>query len=195
MRKLLAALLVVALTAAFFVGCGGSGDKDSTSVPPASASETPVESPDETPVESPEESVTVTFRQEGQADVVKTVVKGNALTDIPTPSAVKGYTVEWDTKDFGKIDADTVVNAVATANVYTITFDYGNSGFEGPATMTVTYDGNFKLPENQSASVAFKGVSWKIDDTDETLSEGKYTIDHNITVKFVYTEKSEFVEV
>ncbi len=190
MRKLLIALLVVMLSAAFIVGCGGgSGDKDSTSVPPTSTSETPTESPDD------KVYVTVTFKQEGQSDVVKKVEKGAALTDVPTPAPVKGYTVKWDKESFNAVGEDTVVNAVATANTYTITFDYGESGFEGPATMTVTYDEEFELPVNKSTSVILKGVSFIIADTNEELTAGKYTIDKNITVKIVYTEKDVFVEV
>ncbi len=189
MRKLLVALLVVTLSAAFIVGCGETGNKDSTSVPPTSTSETPTESPDE------KVYVKVTFKQAGQSDVVKKVEKGTALTDVPVPAPVKGHTVEWDKKNFDAVGEDTVVNAVATANTYTITFDYGDSGFVGPATMKVTYDEDFKLPVNKSTSVDFKDVSWKISGTDEKLVEGKYTIDKDITVKIEYTEKIVFVEV
>ena len=198
MRKLLVALLVVMLSAAFIVGCGGgSDDTDSTSVPSGTTSELPTESPKESPTESPDEKdyVTVTFRQAGQSDVVKKVEKGTALTDIPTPAPVKGYTVKWDKESFNAIGENTVVNAVATANTYTITFDYGDSGFEGPATMTVTYDEEFELPVNKSTSVILKGVTFKIADTNEELTAGKYTIDKDITVKIVYTEKELFVEV
>ena len=87
------------------------------------------------------------------------------------------------------------VNAVITANTYTITFDYGDSGFVGPETLTVTYDAEFALPENKSTSVSFKGVTWKIEDTGEELVAGKYTVDKNITVKIEYTGKDVFVEV
>ena len=190
MRKLLVALLVVIISAAFIVGCGGgSSDKDSTSVPPTSTSETPTDSPDD------KVYVTVTFRQAGQSDVVKKVEKGTALADVPTPAPVKGYTVKWDKESFTAISENTIVNAVATANTYTITFDYGDSGFEGPQTMTVTYDADFELPVNKSTSIILKGVSWKMADTGEAFTAGKYTIDKNITVKILYTEKELFVEV
>lgn len=181
MRKFLATLLAVVMVAALVVFCSCGTDEPDTS--------------SSTPEPAPAVYVTVTFVQEGQTDVVRNVEKGSALTDIPEPAQVKGYIVKWEEKDFGAIESDMVVNAVLTANTYTVTFDYGDSGFVGPATLTVTYDAEFKLPVNKSTSVSLKGVSWKIDGTDEELVEGKYTIDKDITVKIEYTEKDVFVEV
>ena len=60
--------------------------------------------------------VTVTFKQEGKMDVVKTLEKGDNLTDIPIPAEKTGYNVIWDRTDFTSIMEDIVVNAVATAN-------------------------------------------------------------------------------
>lgn len=182
MRKLFATLLAVVMAAALVVFCSCQTDNPATS----SSS---------TPEPAPAVYVTVTFVQEGQSDVVRKVEKGTALTDIPDPAPVKGYTVKWEEKSYDAVESDMVVNAVITANTYTITFDYGDSGFTGPLTLTVTYDSEFELPVNKSTSVSFKDVSWKIADTDEELVEGKYTIDKDITVKIVYTEKDVFVEV
>lgn len=179
MRKFLATLLAVVTVAALVVFCSCDTDK-----PDSSSS-----------AEEPTVYVTVTFVQEGQNDVVKTVEKGSALTDIPVPASVKGYTVKWEEKNYDAVESDMTVNAVITANTYTITFDYGDSGFVGPETLTVTYDAEFALPENKSTSVSFKGVTWKIEDTGEELVAGKYTVDKNITVKIEYTGKDVFVEV
>ena len=55
--------------------------------------------------------VTVTFKQEGKMDVVKTLEKGDNLTDIPIPAEKTGYNVIWDRTDFTGIMEDIVVNA------------------------------------------------------------------------------------
>ena len=62
--------------------------------------------------------VKVTFKQNGQADIVKTLKKGEALTDIPTPASKTGYTVAWEPIDFTNITADVTVNAIETAKTY-----------------------------------------------------------------------------
>ena len=67
----------------------------------------------------------VTFKAEGEADIVKTVVYGGTLTDIPVAPAKYGYTVAWDVTDFTNITEDVVATAVYTAKATncTITFE------------------------------------------------------------------------
>lgn len=67
---------------------------------------------------------TITFRQEGQEDVKKSIIVGEKLSksEIPTPALVDGYYVEWEIQDFSNITTDTVVNAKIT---FTITFKNG----------------------------------------------------------------------
>ena len=95
---------------------------------------------------------TVTFKQNGEANVVKTVKQGEDLTDIPTPKEKTGYTVVWDITDFTNITEDMEVNAVATANTYTITYD-ANGGSVATATQVVTYDEETTLAMLPSGSV------------------------------------------
>ena len=68
-----------------------------------------------------EQTVSVTFRQEGCVDVVKTIEKGAELTDIPSPVQVKGYeTVVWDRTDFSAVTEDTVVTAIMQPMQYNV---------------------------------------------------------------------------
>ena len=84
---------------------------------------------------------TVSFVQDGCETVIRTVVEGGSLdaADIPTPQAKEGYTVAWEQKDLTNITENITVNAVATANEYTITYDAGE-GVASIETQEVTYD-------------------------------------------------------
>ncbi len=69
---------------------------------------------------------TVTFKAEGSEDIVKTVIYGNDLTDIPAVPAREHYnqTVpKWDVTSFEGISSDITVNAVYTANTYIVTWN------------------------------------------------------------------------
>ena len=83
------------------------------------------------------EYYTVTFRQDGQKDVTRSVKAGEALTDIPTPVEKDGYTTIWDKTEFSSVSEDMLVLAIATANEYTISFDlystWGEVSFEESA--------------------------------------------------------------
>ena len=79
-----------------------------------------------------EQNVTVTFKQSGQANVTKTVEKGSNLTDIPSPKAKTGYTVDADwyadeactTKaTFTNLQENLTVFAKMTANKYTVSYN------------------------------------------------------------------------
>ena len=93
---------------------------------------------------------TVTFVQAGQENVVKTVSEGKSLTDIPVVQTREGYTVAWDEEDLAKltnINANVTVNAVETANDYTVTYTF-DAQLEGDIeiyanTQTATYDQAF----------------------------------------------------
>lgn len=176
MKKFIILILIMTVFPIAFAGCSCKNDN---------ANEKP----------SAPTYVTVTFKQDGQSDVTKTVEKGKALTDIPAPATKKGYNVVWDKTDFSEISEDTVVNAVATANTYTITFDYGDSGYVGAATMQVTYDAEFTFPEDTAKEFVFKGVSWILSDSGDEIAEGVYNFDEDITVKFTYVTKDKYVGV
>jgi len=65
---------------------------------------------------------TITFKAEGESDIVKTVTEGSMLSDVPEVPVKKGYTGVWDTKIFTNIKADQTVNAIYTRITHTITF-------------------------------------------------------------------------
>ena len=67
------------------------------------------------------ETCNITFVQEGQANIIKTVEKGSDLTDIPSPAPVVDAEVVWDVTDFTNIQENITVNAVITP-IYKITF-------------------------------------------------------------------------
>lgn len=173
MKKFLT-LLAALLCLACFASCGGgdSSTGSSGSTPPESSSSVP-----ETP-----ETFTVTFKQEGFEDVTKTVTEGTALTDVPTPQAVTGYTVVWDVTDFSAIEENLTVNAVKTANEYTLTYDL--EGKEGVTienvTQTVTYDEAFTLATPTYEGYVFDG--WVIKGTETALEAGAWTIAEDTTV-------------
>ena len=182
-KKLLTLLLALGMSLGM-VACGGtansvdSNDGTSSSVTSESTEtpETPENSEEQKPSdenETKKEYVTVTFKQEGKADVVKSVEKGTTLTDIPTPAAKTGYTVAWDKTDFRNITENTVVNAVETVKTYTIKFE-GNIGALAKTPMTVTYGEAYELPTAKSEEGTFNGWTYKGADF---AMEGTWTMD------------------
>ncbi len=162
MKKIIKSLLclLVALTL-IMAGCGKSSDKAS-----------------------------VTFKQNGQADVVREAEIGTSLKDIPSPVEKAGYTVAWDITDFSNITKDVVVNAVEKPNEYTVTYTY-DGRLENSYTVTlekqsqtVTFDAEFTVanaPQISGAvTLVFKG--WKISGTETYLTSGVYTTVGNVTV-------------
>ncbi len=151
MKKFVSLLLglTFAFGAAYSLGaCGGKKDenpKDSSSV---------VDPPQQT-------TYTITFKQNNREDVVKEVVEGGTLTDVPTPAPQTGYDVVWDTTDFTNITTNMTVNAVATAKTYTVTFD-PNEGSVTPDDQQVKYDeapAAFPVPTREG----YDFIGWKYD--------------------------------
>ena len=172
MRKIFI-LLASALAAASLVGCGG-GDNGSSSSSPM-------------PV-----TYTVTFRQSGQADIVKIVTEGGSLTDIPSTAAKTGYTVAWAETEFDSVTQNIVVNAVETPNQYTITYD-PNGGSLDTLTQTVTYDAAYTLLTPTREDYDF--VCWNNGTTGLTAS-GVWNIADNVTLTAQWEEvKPETVTV
>ena len=127
---------------------------------------------------------TVTFRQDGQADICVEVEKDQALTDIPTPVEKTGYTLSWDRTDFSAITGDCIVYAVETANKYTITFnldsEWGTVDFDMQSTM-LAFDSEYAFSEPSLYGFSFKG--WKIEETGTDFAQsGIYTVAENITL-------------
>ena len=109
--------------------------------------------------DSSEESiqqVKVTFKQDGQMDIVKTLKQGETLTDIPMPISKMGYMVEWNTVDFINITEDMTVYAVETAKTYTVVLNV-NGGSVMQTTITVTYGQAYKLMIPTKENKVFDG--------------------------------------
>lgn len=146
-----------------------------------------------------ENYVSVTFRQDGQDDIVKRVISGSTLTDIPSPEPKTGYTVRWDRTDFSNLTQDITVTAQITANEYTITYDLGSNTYAtiDGTTQSVTYDAVFVLKSpSYNGAAAFYG--WYVADnggkaTNEKLENGTYLYAENITVIARWKEWSDVV--
>ena len=121
-------------------------------------------------------SYTITFKQNGQTDVIKTVDIGEDLTDIPAPKAKVGYSVVWDVTDFTDITENIVVTAIETANTYTITYDAGE-GTVDPATQEVVYDSTPTLAVPTLDGYTFTGWTYN-----GNAVLGKWTIADNVTL-------------
>ncbi|MGN0822897.1 MAG: InlB B-repeat-containing protein [Candidatus Gallimonas sp.] len=137
--------------------------------------------------------LTVTFIQTGCAPVVKTVVEGGTLTDIPRPQAKTGYTVVWESADFTNITKSFTVNAMETPNNYTITYDLGTLANDRYATIssktqTVTFDTTFNLYTPSCYGYTF--VKWVITGTDTAVTNGTWDRDDHLPLTAVW-EKDE----
>ena len=133
--------------------------------------------------------ITVTFVQNGQAAITRSVARGGTLTDIPVPAAKRGYTVTWNRKDFSNLTEDITVNAVETANVYTITYSLGERENDRYAAIDQTSQGvTFDQPYNLYTPTCrgYKFVKWVISGTQEELKNGTYDRDANIELTAVW---------
>ena len=86
------------------------------------------------------EQHTITFKQEGQPDIVKYVLDMADFTDIPEPNnegIEKGYGYVWQEADYTCVTSSFEVFAEFKKMVYTITYDYGDATV--PAGSPTTY--------------------------------------------------------
>lgn len=91
------------------------------------------------------EKFKVRFVQQGEADKVIEVKKGEKLNNVPAPKEIKGYNVSWDIADLqGRVITEHLtVNAVLTPKTYKVTFKYNGE----ETTKTATYGKKFTLLE------------------------------------------------
>lgn len=76
------------------------------------------------------ETHTITFKQEGQPDIIKHVLNLADFTDIPEPNndaSEKGYGYVWEEANYTSVTTSFVVNAKYQKMIYTITYDYGTA--------------------------------------------------------------------
>lgn len=165
MKKLV--MLILAMSMCFaLTACGGgnSGCGIGNSTSESSSQE--------------QESVTVTFKQSGYSDVVKTIEKGETLTDIPAPQERIGYTITWETVDLTNITEDITVNAVEIANTYTVTYD-ANGGTVAEETQEVTFDAETTLATPMREDYLFNG--WTYEES-AVVNGAKWSIASNVTL-------------
>lgn len=130
--------------------------------------------------------IRVTFVQTDGTQIIKTVEKGESLTDIPTAMSKTGYTVSWDEIDFFNLTEDKTVNVVLTANEYIITYDAGRTDATViQKTQTVTYDEAVTLVTASCTDRNQRFLGWDIQGTaeEECLTKFEaYNIAENITL-------------
>lgn len=141
------------------------------------------------PDDEPSQPVTytVTFKQDGYDDIVKTVEKGATLTDIPVPKDKVGYTVTWNVAEFVGVSENITVTTVETANNYTITYQPGDGTLDA-TTQTVTYDAEYtlKVPVHQDVTYTF--TCWTRADNTSVAQKGTWKIAEDITLTAQYAE-------
>ena len=168
MKKILAILLCILCT---FCACGGTGGDFSSGTDGDSSGSVIM--------------ATVRFQQDGQDEVVKTVEKGQSLTDIPTPQGKTGYTVTWSVTDFSNISGDMTVVAVEEPKTYQVTLKNGNS----ETIVEVEYDDTYAFEEPTNEDYVFAG--WKYGETTVLPTTGVWKIDaDNIVLVAKWGSKS-----
>ncbi len=74
-------------------------------------------------VEITRELHTVTFRQDGEDDIIYNVYDLATVTEtIPQPVQLRGYTTVWEEYDISCVTADKIISAVRTIDTYKITY-------------------------------------------------------------------------
>ena len=145
----------------------------------------------------------VTFVQEGYAPISKPVQEGGSLVDenIPELQARTGYTVAWDIDEgeLTNIQSNITINAVFTANEYTVTFDLQegetlkNDGGGDILTQQVTYDSAYSLPTPAKEDYIFQ--YWINGENILATTGQKWLIAENISVTAVWEEDNSIVDV
>ena len=128
-------------------------------------------------------TVNITFVQDGEEDIVKTIERGGDLLDIPTPKEIEGYEVSWSVEDFTNISEDLTVSVKKVGKFYKITFD-ANGGTMDFTELDVQFGENITLPV--PTNEGFTLVKWEIVGTNERLKNGAYNIAKDVSVKAVW---------
>ena len=130
-----------------------------------------------------ESTVKITFVQDGQNTIVKTVEKGGSLTEIPSPVEIEGYTVAWDKTDFSVVNKSITVKAVATANEYTVYYELNHKeGTITATTQTVSFGSQIVLytPVSSAENVVFD--YWTVKSTEQVYESGVYNVVGDLTL-------------
>lgn len=173
---ILALILCVTLCACTFVSCADNSGSGSGGTEQGGG-----ETPSTTKYK-------VTFKQEGQADVVIEVKEGESVlsSEIPELLPKAGFTVKWENVDLTNIKKDITVNAVYTVATkeYTITLNYSGAKEndfikvkegEVPNLPKTIYDEKFGTLE----------ITWKLENG--KVYSGVYTHAEDITLFAEYS--------
>ena len=169
---MLALILCVSLGACTFASCANN-----------SGSGSGTEQGGETPTET---KYKVTFKQEGQLDVVVEVKAGESVlsNEIPELLPKAGYTVEWENVDLTNITKNIIVNAVYTLIVdtnkeFTITLDYGS--LKAKETVKAKQGEVPNLPETlEVEGWGTVSITWKLNNG--VVYSGAYNFGSDITL-------------
>ncbi len=203
-------LIIVAFSMICFMACNFSNNDETSNGSLAENSSVSVEESSEATSESEESSdvmedssdagnedssvekqtFTITFKQAGVDDIVKTVEEGQTLTDVPTPNPVTGYNVAWSITDFSNVAENMTVEVVKTAKTYTITYTLGSRADDALAQIAnkeqqVTYDAAYELATPTCEGYIFAG--WVIEGSTTILEDGDWSIDGNVTLVAQWT--------
>ena len=148
------------------------------------------------------ENCVITFVQADNKTVVKEVSQGGTLTDIPTPTAKTGYTVDTDNwytdstcetvATFENITTSIRVYAKATPKEYNVTYD-ANGGTVSTTSMTATYDAEYTLETPTGAETYLKFEYWYWTKEGEETPivmpmTGVWTTDSNVALVAKWTD-------
>lgn len=139
------------------------------------------------------ETYTITFIQEGQSDVVKTLKKGETLTDVPVPVSAAGYDIVWDKTDFSDVSENVTVTAIKTPKTYTITYELGSLKDDKyvkieASAQKVVFGAEYNLIKPSCYGYHFK--HWIRKGTEEIEENGTYSVASDLTLVAVW-EKNE----
>ena len=121
----------------------------------------------------------LTFIQQARTDEI--LVEEGKTFDvalIPSLEQKTGYAVSWQTVDFSNINVNAQIEAVYTANTYTVTID-ADGGVIDQTSVTVTFDSQFSLPIPTKEGFAFKGY---FDGDNQLPIEGSWTTAKDVSV-------------
>lgn len=124
--------------------------------------------------------INVTFKQDGEKDIIITLNSGESINEIPQPVQKPGYTIAWDKNDFNNIKSSMIVNAVSTANTYTIIYEIDNKVTGIQSEQSVVYGEDFELAIPKKDGKVF--VNWTLKGTKTNVENGKYIWTEDITL-------------
>lgn len=135
------------------------------------------------------EKYSVTFTQDGSADYVIELEKGEDLSLAEFPSIVEkeGYSARWSITEITDIEKDEVIRVEYTPNSYEITLELNNG--ENPTKQQIVYDSNYQFTEPMRDGFCFR--SWNYAGM-EVDNSGVWRIATNVTLSATWNFEITF---